>query len=729
MPQPNSEILDANVDQVEQSTTADSVVDDVDEKAQGGGENHGKSIQELNDRIDGLERRLWQTGLLKESEHQTQSIAAAQEANASETAEPNKDPNVANLRSTTHSPSSRNKMGERRDSSRFKAPLKTENGIEESIQSLADRVDILEKKRLGESGQLEESVHLEDITVVVEPRVPAIPKLHYVEWSEFKNKLAGDEKIYAIEVLVGGAKYYHQRSEEERKNKQRLKDHSNSRDQSVTDHKKSKSLPERIRINSKPVILILNQIDPRDRSEYPPVMLRPFKALIYHESRIREVFQKLETKWRSADVESPIIQALGPSVTSNTGDNTIPTVLDEVINSIAAENDAPGKAEVTPDHTYPPSTSKEPQKSLPIEQSGIVETEKHLSEEVDAAKSKDTQDEENEDLIDSLEALSDLRCLIEFIDAELKPVVDSYRDMSRQKVAFCDLWHIYKPGDLLHSPLGNKQTSEKIYHRSTESLEKPNDRFQEVWRIASTTGGRPHLEESEQNFSSSGPQSRINAFLICAYWIDFDGTRFLSRTFLFWMIPFSGEKDITSLQCYPLRYAAKPDEMKSKWKARGEVFREYMTFKYRYYTGKTLTCSPSGFRGPDDNYPRHSENIDSQVVVDFGEALAANPGWRTSGRKLTLQPEDAPGELSEDYPTSFWKDSHRKVLDEECDDELYEDEHIDSKLLEDYIECDPLLRDHPQTSPAANGDFDENHLILLPNRVFAFVMKNRKWGE
>lgn len=198
---------------------------------------------------------------------------------------------------------------------------------------------------------------------------------------------------------------------------------------------------------------------------------------------------------------------------------------------------------------------------------------------------------------------------------------------------------------------------------------------------------------------------------------------------MFYVIPYLGERDITSLQYYPLSYSPEADEMKSKWKARGEAFREYTTFKYRYYTGKSLTCEPNGYHGSGDEYPKHAENIDSQVIVDFSEAFAAHPEWRISNTTDALTPEDAPGEFSEKYPTSYWKDSYRRVLDEECDDEVYDDYHIDTKLTAKYMERDHLLREHPTTRLSPTGELGEDHLILLPDRDFAFVMKNRNWGK
>ena len=554
--------------------------------------------------------------------------------------------------------------------------------------------------------RLQENGHLEEEPAADKPRLPAIPQLHYVEWSEFKNKYIGDEQDYAIEVLVGGAKYYHQRSEEERKDKQRLKISSNDRDPPTTGHESSSRLPERIRINSEPILLILNQVDPMDRSEYPIVMLRPFKPLIYHEVRIREIFQRLVTKWGSVDKGDGTEQAVEPTSMSYVGNSTDSVVSEGDIGSLPAESEAGSKLEAVPNRL--------------VDSDDFTVT---------------SPDEEADDLADSPEALRDLRCLIEFIDVELKPVADSYRNMSRQKIPFCDLWHLFKPGDLVHSPLGN--TTSEFFIQNGERIQQggSNDRYQEVWRVGHTSGGRPILEQargkhgSRERYTVAGLKCTINDFWITAGFVDFNGSSYNHQAFRFSILPFDGERDITSLQLYPLRYAPEVDELKDRLKSRGEAFREYTTFKYRYYAGKTLTCAPSGFHAPELYYPKHPENIDSQVVVDFGEAFAAHPGWRSTWHTLSRDADLALGEDAEDYPTSYWKDSARKVLDEQIEDDIYGDEHIDTKMMEDYTQCNPLLRDYMQRRSAINDALDESQLVLLPNRVFAFVMKSRKWGR
>ncbi|KAM0799544.1 hypothetical protein BDR22DRAFT_890137 [Usnea florida] len=682
VPQPSLENADIVVDHNKEGTSNEAVAEDGTGEAETRAEGHEILLQKLKDRVNGFEQRLRKAGLLEEPEDRSDPKA------------------VQKKEKKTEFPSSSDEIGDKENLVQIQDSSDSTSGEQKSIKILADRIDSLESR-------LEEAGHLIDKPEPDKPRLPAIPQLHYVGWSEFKNKLVGETTTYAIEVLVGEAKYYYQRSEEERKSKQRLNDHSNERDQPTTEDQKSTPLPERIRINSKPVVLIMNQIDPKSRSEDPIVLLRPFKPLIYHESRIREVFQLLKTKWGNVDREGSTDPAAQSAVTNDKGHNAAVNFSDSIAVSCSPEYET---------------------KSNDDEQSPTTETNTKSSKATTDNDPKSKQNAMIEDISDSLEAFKDLGCLIEFMDVELRPVTDSFIGATRQKVSFSDLWHLFKPGDFIHCPLNHKDSAEYLYMNDKPSPNKPEDRYQEVLRVVCTAGGRPHLEESNENYTHYNPKSRSNAFLISAYWVDFNGTRFGPRCFVLTMIPFVGEKDITSLECYPLRYSPEADQLKSRWKSRGEAFREYMTFKYRYYTGKSLTCSPTGYRGPDDDYPKHAENVNSQVVVDFNEAFAAHPEWRLSGSSLDLDAEDSSGELVENYPTSYWKDSDRRVLDSQSDDVIYYDLHVDIKLMEDYVERDALVKEPSRTSRAAKGEFGEDHLVLLPNRIFAFVMRNRKWA-
>lgn len=86
-------------------------------------------------------------------------------------------------------------------------------------------------------------------------------------------------------------------------------------------------------------------------------------------------------------------------------------------------------------------------------------------------------------------------------------------------------------------------------------------------------------------------------------------------------------------------------------------------------------------------------------------------------------------EFNEDYPVTLWKDRTRKTIEDSKDDHFYFDQRIDEKAMRVHQENDPLTKDIPDKNVTENGELSDESLMLLPNRVFAFVMKNRKFGE
>lgn len=116
------------------------------------------------------------------------------------------------------------------------------------------------------------------------------------------------------------------------------------------------------------------------------------------------------------------------------------------------------------------------------------------------------------------------------------------------------------------------------------------------------------------------------------------------------------------------------------------------------------------------------------MVVDFAEGLAANPGWgpnRTIGGPISLGLR----EFTENYPVILWKDRTRKIKLDSKYERCYLDWRIDEKAMDLQAENDPLAKDFQDDTIIAGGELSKEGLMLLPNRVFAFVMKNRKFGE
>ena len=641
--------------------------------------------------------------------------------------------------------------------------------IRASIRSLEERMKQLEngKARLPGSkidsrapkgsGRFLDRPSSEDPEKRIRAPNRIIPQRKYVGWHEFKNKFANEEDAYAIEVLVGGAKLYHQRVEEVMKDEEiggihgqdqpaklsmKLDDELRTSEASTP-----KEVPERIRINSTTLISILKQIDPKGQWSEPIVILRPFKCLVYYDAQLRERYHRLEAKWGAYEPEVALGQG-GPGVakaadqlrdeaeTNKPSDSPLmakegESLQDQTIESSTAERESPSGKVLGLSKEVPTEDKEEH-----CLEDSCVENTSHSTIELGVSShgDKPVRNEEAQNSTeskvqtDSVEAFRELRCLIGFIDHELKPVMEDFKAGRRKKVYFSELWYLFRPGDLLYTPLGNKADIDvaRALDTPVSFVRKMGARFQEVWRIDATTDGRPNLREPPDKDSLN---KKVNSFLLHGYHTDINYVQaFDTFMYLFRIDSFPGQRDISSLPFYPLKYLDNADHLCSKWKARGEAFREFHTFVHKYYVGRSLTSYPNGDVPPDDNFPKHAENIDSQVVIDFGEGFAANPGWQTH-EELDPPIGYATSEFEEDYSTNFWMDMGRKELYRSVNEYIYQDWHIDTKLSDEQRLHDKLMGNRRTTFLTEFSQLSDEHIILLPNRVFAFVLRNRKFGN
>lgn len=149
---------------------------------------------------------------------------------------------------------------------------------------------------------------------ILEPmQRPAIPEIHRIPWFQFKNKYVDETKTYAIELLVGPPRYYYQRRRNVGAQRQELllKQAKTPRFDNVIAHTPGQQngrlayeLPDRIRINSWPILLILSKIASEDWALKPRIFLRPYKLFTYYRRQIREEFKHLESKYTEDDLEN-----------------------------------------------------------------------------------------------------------------------------------------------------------------------------------------------------------------------------------------------------------------------------------------------------------------------------------------------------------------------------------------------------------------------------------------
>ena len=601
------------------------------------------------------------------------------------------------------------------------------------IENLERRVRMLEMKD-DESKRIRNPRFSRD-------RLPGIPELNYVNWFRFKNHYLDETNTYAIDVLVGPPKYYYQRVQEQKRIKRNLNDESGIRREN-TDANLSisrnteiqREIPDRIRINSMPLLLTLPDIMEQDWGPVEPIVfLRPFKGLIYYEAKIRETLNKLENKWADAERDIPSVQIVNEatknkedaeSQVDSTDLGFIKTSLDEV-----PKTDGKDSLEA--------SDLTKPSESPMDDGDGMMSAKVSSVKKLNGNSSNPKKEPSIQERMDSVEALRDFRCLVKFMDEELKPTLDNLKDESCPKILFRDLWHLFKPGDEVYSPLGadnegggfpiplNEEKSEIVLE---DQRSRSHERYQNTWRVIQTANGRPILSAGVNAFGDTTiPKVKVNPFFLKCYYIDYDGNRFFPVFHRFSIQYFEGERDVTALNIYPLKYAKESAKLREQLKERGELFKQYTTFKHQYYSGPTFVCHPCGC-SYDEAY--RIENIESEVVVDFTEAYRSCPDWlpiddQQHGSNAMREDQR---EALEAYPVSTWKDRDHNILDHEHEELFLGDSKIQDRMMDEWLSTDLIFKDRPTPFLEKEGELRECDLVLLPSRVFAFVLRNRKFG-
>ncbi|KAI0404664.1 hypothetical protein F4802DRAFT_565881 [Xylaria palmicola] len=284
-----------------------------------------------------------------------------------------------------------------------------------------------------------------------------------------------------------------------------------------------------------------------------------------------------------------------------------------------------------------------------------------------------------EDDIDRARVLLDgYRAFIHVLDTDLKSLVDDYRSIvshTAERLPFSHLWYLFSPGD--------------------EVVVK-YPRYQ-AFRVLAVSGGRHALTGmSLQRVTSL---RGVSDLVIDCFHIDYDGEKFGPVPSTLRIKPYDDVRRISYLSVYPLSYEKNGPGAKSLHEylmIRGKRFMELTTVSHRSYHGLTVK-EPKLFETVDE--------IESDVVVDFELAFRLN---------TTLRPIFGNGVIVE--PTT---ELHAETTDSH--DIYYDDADFWLSQWSKWSRETELLHTH---SP---GFLSDNHYILLPSRVYAYVLLNRKW--
>ena len=495
-----------------------------------------------------------------------------------------------------------------------------------------------------------------------------IPQLRERSWSGFMNKQLGEKYEYAIEVLVEEPKYHDSTKEAKRIDRRQggnysLKSESKTSIGLVPSEENNEAMlnPERIRINSHWILNMLASIDRNIDTAGPIVMLRPFKFLVYYENQIKDSIHVLEN------------QMDGPEATTST-----------------RQSPEPSTTELS---------------STTHEGSAVF------------------QDSETRQI-----NIEHVRCLTEFINRYIKPTVIRLENNFDGRIRFTELWYIFRPGDDIYMPLQSSRGPALLDTTTTTTTttttpEMFQGRYQMMWRVTGTGGGRQNLSIGQRRLTNP----KHNPFKVNCYYIDFDGRYFCPTTHTFSILPFEGDRDILSFHFFPLRFWKTAQHHVQQHIEDGRIFYDSLadTCAHFYYAGPTLTTQPCGC--PIQNDPLHQELVESEVIIDFKLTLIKNPLWRPNP-SLWKDPPAERRELQERYPVRYWNDYERAKLGNMEYDHIYDDYEIDEKSSLTFKGNELIFAPIPSCSLSNASMVPEGDFFLLPGRVFAFVLRTRSFG-
>lgn len=529
-------------------------------------------------------------------------------------------------------------------------------------------------------------------------RKPAIPTARRVNFEGFKNRFAEDEGLHVLDVLYVDDNFVNEvrRELQIRRAKDRSKKGGAGKAQKASVQPKEGSWIQRVRIQSRPVLAHLAKtVGETWSTSMPRVFHRPFAVIIYFHDKMKEALVELESKWAGEERRQAAQGEQSP--------------------------DAQGEHDAD-------KTAKDGD-----EQSKIV------------ARSDD--DESQEAITDSVEALRDMRCYVEFVEHNILPLSRQFIGTTRRTIRFDDLWLLFNVGDLVWA-------SEVML--SVESGARTDNMYQPLWRIYSITRPRQPFEYPKLDPKSKKPQqvstddededededaAHSSQFRVWAYYIDHDGVSYGAVKHFFAVDRYQGERQIASLPCYPMRFSEDWESHLAELQQQGRKFVDCLENDHQTYAGWTLVSQPNGdvletkpgsFHKARQLSP---EYIESHVIVDLAEVFHDVPDWKPTFHRPTIY-SDAWGSSQDDFPIRTWSDDERSKLVSESSDELEQvADGVTMWQRRDGFQKNRFLRAIAQLGSAARKEkltatskiLEDDDYALLPRRLFAYVLKERKF--
>ncbi|KAL7907754.1 hypothetical protein GGI35DRAFT_454723 [Trichoderma velutinum] len=614
-------------------------------------------------------------------------------------------------------------------------------------------------------------------------KIPPAISVCEMDFDHFKNRYGMDDKYHIIEVLRATHRTIDEIQDEWKK---RREDINANDSKPLPAEENTASNPEwiqRVRIHSSIILGYFNHAirNARWDTEKPRIFFSPFGAMIQYFPDMKQYFDTLEDRWgevvrledagefQDALTEQKRIEGERESYRGrnktrdqseeDSGDDSLLSVDEyEERRRYGTENPIvryrPPFEEV---HERPPIRPPERSYSPPIRrQDTYSRRERRVLRRAPPSRdsfnsdSHPTQHIDSSDIIDpkldNPVALRHMRCYIKFVEQRILPLEQKFRHLpSGSRVKSNDLWHLFQLGDIIHIPsksLSQQQTSFVIWTKKLPPL--------------------------RADYAADLDNRGLNIYY---YYVDHDGENYGQVGELLTIEGYEGEREITDLPAYPLRYAHDYEEQHSGLRKHGEHFIIMSKEKHVYCQGWTLPNDPlggsdRGIRGPirDDyrsrtlpapapapppppgypypppapprirRYREHREDynppeyVDSDVIIDVKEALSQNSHWNFMfGLSTIAEPGNEWRDEDDQIEIRHWSDGERTRLWASMTEKAQRFEDIRQDVMNRWQ--DEMCPAGPLDIIDGNGKIIRSALLVLPRRFFAYILRQRRFAS
>ncbi|KAH6618400.1 hypothetical protein B0J18DRAFT_371434 [Chaetomium sp. MPI-SDFR-AT-0129] len=316
------------------------------------------------------------------------------------------------------------------------------------------------------------------------------------------------------------------------------------------------------------------------------------------------------------------------------------------------------------------------------------------------------------------DAVQNLQCYVAFVEKHLMPLLDQFADADHanpKRIRYEDLWYLFKPGDLIYLP---RSTLEKILKgRNNKHEINESAIYQTIWRLEVFWPHEGDLTLPMLGSSSSDWEAKTRL-----YFVDYDGTAYKPVSIDVTMEHFDGEKDIRSLEVFPIRFVSDSQANIERSRELGEKFTQCVEQRHVSYKAWTLMNEPLGWRYINSNTGRPATSpdfIDGDVIIDFHEGFNAHPQFKYSYGLPEKWSSDVLT-TRDKFPILLWSDSSRSKLVSEWINVVVSDDDIDFLEGKEFGEKHPYGQNGVDKPPPAD-------LVLLPRRLLGYGLQERKF--